>query len=82
LADFRVPGENHAWPADLAGRGGVYILQRDVIARGIFTSTADLARQLRRYTNAYSNAAKLINWKYSNPNRRIPHVAPSSGTVH
>jgi transposase len=57
-------------------------LQRDVIARGIFTSTADLARQLRRYINAYSKAAKPINWKYANPNRRIPHVAPSSGTLH
>lgn len=57
-------------------------LQRDVIARGIFTSTADLARQLRRYINAYSKAAKPINWKYSNPKRRIRHVTPSSGTVH
>lgn len=54
-------------------------LQRDVIARGIFTSTADLARQLRRYINAYSKAAKPINWKYSNPKRRIRHVTPSSG---
>lgn len=57
-------------------------LQRDVIARGIFTSTADLARQLRRYINAYSKAAKPINWKYSNPKRRIRHVASSSRTVH
>ena len=57
-------------------------LQRDVIARGIFTSTADLARQLRRYINAYSKAAKPINWKCSNPKRRIRHAAPSSGTVH
>lgn len=57
-------------------------LQRDVIARGIFTSTADLARQLRRYINAYSKAAKPINWKYSNPKRRIHHAATSSGTVH
>ena len=57
-------------------------LQRDVIARGIFTSTADLARQLRRYINAYSKDAKPIRWKYSNPKRRIRHMAPSSGTVH
>ena len=57
-------------------------LQRDVIARGIFTSTADLARQLRRYINAYSKDAKPINWKYSNPKRRIRHLASSSGTVH
>jgi len=57
-------------------------LQRDVIARGIFTSTADLARQLRRYINAYSKAAKPIKWKYSNPKRRIPYVDTSSRTVH
>ena len=33
-------------------------IERDVIARGIFTSVSDLARKLRRYINAYSaNAA-------------------------
>lgn len=57
-------------------------LQRDLIARGIFTSTADLARQLRRYINAYSKAAKPINWKYANPSRRIRRMVTSSGTVH
>ncbi len=57
-------------------------LQRDLIARGIFTSTADLARQLRRYINAYSKAAKPINWKYSNPKRRIRHMTSSFRTVH
>jgi transposase len=57
-------------------------LQRDVIARGIFTSTQDLARQLRRYINAYSKAAKPFHWKYSNPQRRIRYVASSSGTAH
>ncbi len=57
-------------------------VQRDVIARGIFTSTADLARQLRRYINAYSKAAKRIHWKYSNPQHRIRHAEASSGTVH
>ena len=56
-------------------------LQREVIARGIFTSTADLARKLRRYINAYSKDAKPFHWKYSNPKRRIRHAAPSSGTV-
>ena len=29
-------------------------VERDVIARGIFTSVNDLARKLRRYINAYS----------------------------
>lgn len=57
-------------------------VQRDVIARGVFTSTADLARKLRRYINAYSKAAKPFRWKYSNPKRRIRHANASSATVH
>jgi hypothetical protein len=33
-------------------------IERDVIARGIFTSVSDLARKLRRYINAYSANAR------------------------
>src|SRR5437660_1142234 len=32
-------------------------IERDVIARGVFTSVPDLARKLRRYINAYSAKA-------------------------
>jgi transposase len=46
-------------------------VERDVIARGIFTSVPDLARKLRRYINAYSANARPIQWKYSDPTRRI-----------
>jgi hypothetical protein len=46
-------------------------VERDVIARGIFTSVKDLARKLRRYINAYAANAKPIQWKYSDPTRRI-----------
>jgi transposase len=46
-------------------------IERDVIARGIFTSVPDLARKLRRYINAYSAHARPIQWKYSDPARRI-----------
>jgi len=46
-------------------------VERDVIARGIFTSVKDLARKLRRYINAYSANAKPIQWKYSDPTRHI-----------
>jgi transposase len=46
-------------------------IERDVIARGVFTSVKDLARKLRRYINAYSANAKPIQWKYSDPTRRI-----------
>ena len=57
-------------------------LQRDVIARGVFTSTADLARKLRRYINAYSKQAKPFRWKYSDLSRRIRPANTSSGTVN
>jgi transposase len=46
-------------------------VERDVIARGFFTSVKDLARKLRRYINACSANAKPTQWKYSDPTRRI-----------
>src|SRR6202047_340768 len=46
-------------------------IERHVIARGIFTSVSDLARKLRRYINAYSATARPIQWKYSDPTRRV-----------
>ena len=55
---------------------------RDVLARGIFTSTADLARKLRRYIAAYAKQAKPFRWKYADPTRRIHHATLTSRTVH
>jgi transposase len=46
-------------------------IERDVIARGVFTSVKDLAKKLRRYINAYSANAKPIRWKYADVSRRI-----------
>src|SRR3954452_19143110 len=46
-------------------------LEREVIARGIFTSVNDLARKLMRYIRAYSKSARPFKWKYSDPCRRI-----------
>ena len=46
-------------------------IEREVIARGVFTSVPDLARKLRRYINAYSANAQPIYWKYSDPSHRI-----------
>jgi len=46
-------------------------IERDVIARGVFTSVTDLARKLRRYINAYSANARPIRWKYSETTRRM-----------
>jgi transposase len=46
-------------------------IEREVIARGIFTSVKDLARKLLRYIQAYSVSAKPFRWKYANVHRRI-----------
>jgi transposase len=46
-------------------------IERDLIARGVFTSVTDLALKIRRYIKAYSANAKPIQWKYSDPTRRI-----------
>jgi len=42
-------------------------IQRDVIARGVFTSVADLARKLRRYIRAYARSAKPFRWTFTDP---------------
>ena len=46
-------------------------IQRDVIARGIFTSVADLGNKLRKYIRAHSQSAKPFGWTYTDPTRRI-----------
>lgn len=52
-------------------------IQRDVIARGVFTSVADLARKLRKYIRAYAKSAKPFRWTYTDVTRRI---GPTVGT--
>jgi transposase len=46
-------------------------IERDVIARGIFSSVRDLARKLRRYIDRYNRLAKPFRWAYADPTRRI-----------
>jgi transposase len=46
-------------------------IERDVIARGIFTSVADLKRKLMRYIRHYNRAPKPVKWVYRNPAHRI-----------
>lgn len=46
-------------------------IERDVIARGVFTSVADLSRKLMRYIRAYAKTAKPFRWTYTDPTRRI-----------
>ena len=46
-------------------------LERDCIARGIFSSTHDLKRKLLAYIDRHNAAAKPFLWTYNNPKRRI-----------
>ena len=46
-------------------------IERDVIARGIFTSVTDLRRKLMRYIKHYNKIATPIRWSYADPSRRI-----------
>ena len=46
-------------------------IERDVIARGVFNSVADLARKLRKYIRAYEKSAKPFRWTYTDARRRI-----------
>ena len=55
-------------------------VERDVIARGVFTSVPDLKRKLMRYIRAYNKEPKTVKWKYFDPTRRI--TTTSAGTVH
>jgi len=55
-------------------------IERDVIARGVFTSVPDLKRKLMRYIRQYNKQPKPVKWKYFDPARRI--ASTSSVTVH
>jgi transposase len=57
-------------------------IERDVIARGVFTSVKDLARKLMRYIRHYNRAPKPIKWTYRDPNHRISADTTSSVTGH
>ena len=46
-------------------------IEREVIARGVFTSVKDLARKLMRYIRHYNRAPKPIKWTYRDPSHRI-----------
>ena len=46
-------------------------IERDCIARGIFTSTDDLRRKLMHYIRAHNKHCHPFVWSYSDPRRRI-----------
>ena len=55
-------------------------IERDVIARGVFTSVPDLKRKLMRYIREYNKTPKTVKWKYFDPKRRI--TPTSTVTAH
>lgn len=46
-------------------------IERDCIARGIFTSKDDLRRKLMRYITVHNKRCRPFKWAYSDPKRRI-----------
>ena len=55
-------------------------IERDVIARGVFTSVPDLRKKLMRYIRRYNLTPKTVKWKYFDPSRRT--TPASAVTVH
>ena len=55
-------------------------VQRDVIARGIFTSIKDLDKKLMRYIRQYNQKPKTVKSKYFDPTSRI--TCQSTVTAH
>lgn len=49
-------------------------IERDLIHRGVFTSTQNLARRIMTYIRRYNDDPRPIKWKYNDPTQRI-HVA-------
>lgn len=46
-------------------------IERDLIHRGVFTSTKDLSRRIMTYIRQYNKDPRPIRWKYADPARRI-----------
>jgi transposase len=55
-------------------------IERDLLARGVFTSVADLARKIRRYIRHYNTSVNPVRWSYRNAAHRISSTSVS--TVH
>jgi transposase len=57
-------------------------IEREVIARGVFTSVKDLARKLKRYIRHYNRTPNPIKWTYRDPSHRIRSDTTSLVTGH
>jgi len=57
-------------------------IERDVIARGVFSSVKDLSRKIMYYIRHYNRQAKPVKWTYKNTRNRIRPESDSNVTVH
>src|SRR6202040_3173522 len=57
-------------------------IQRDTIARGVFTSVADLDRKIMRYIRSYNQSATPIKWSYRNVSNGIKTTSETNDTLH
>ena len=57
-------------------------IERDVIARGVFSSVKDLAKKIMRYIRRYNHQAKPVKWTYKNTRNRIRPDSDLNVTVH
>src|SRR5712691_3898809 len=57
-------------------------IERDVIARGVFTSISNLRQKLMRYIRHYNRSPKPIKWTYRDPSHRISPDTVSAVTGH
>ena len=49
-------------------------ISRDVIARGVFSSVADLKSKLMRYIRQYNKHPRVVKWHYVDPSRHMVHA--------
>jgi transposase len=57
-------------------------IQRDLIARGIFTSVKNLDHKIMRYIRFYNRIATPIKWSYKDASNRIKTDLKTNETVH
>src|SRR2546422_2729796 len=57
-------------------------IERDVIARGVFSSVKDLAKKIMRYIRRYNRQAKPVKWTYKSTRNRIRPESGSNVTGH
>jgi transposase len=50
-------------------------IQRDLIARGVFSSKTNLAQKIMRYIRLYNKNARPIKWAYRDPSHRVKPVS-------